>query len=45
MGIKNFLKKFYPIPTRSFYNEMNRIHTEIAELTRIVKTETEQQHS
>ena len=32
MRIKNFLKRFYPIPTRSFHNEMARLHSEIHEL-------------
>lgn len=32
MRIKNFLKRFYPIPTRSFHNEMERLRGEIAAL-------------
>lgn len=32
MGIKNLLKKFYPIPTRSFYAETARLRAEISAL-------------
>ena len=37
MGIKNLLKKFYPIPTHSFYAETERLHSQIAQLAQVVK--------